>query len=1800
MPVTTLREHQMQERQLRNTLLMVKQFATNYSKERDEAQIEVRLAMVEDTLTKFYAVRRKIEALTDSADLREPSVGEIEARLEAHLNTNTTIVWEFENLYCEAKAMLLSLKPKQQTVNPPVSDTAVCPSVPISRVKLPDIKLPTFSGNLMQWISFRDSFRSLIDNNHTLSAIDKFTYLRASVTGEAQQEIQSIELSEANYDVAWHALENRYENKKLILKSHLDALFSAESVRKESFEALNQLLSTFDKNLQMIEKLGIQTNNWSILIAYILTSKLDSVTLRNWETQSNSKEFVKYEAMTEFLRRQCSVLQSIAPAKSQHVERHQYKHVAVHSVSVEPNSCCFCNGSPHNIFQCPAIRKMNSADKIATVKRNLLCFNCLSPGHVVSKCSRGFCTICKRKHHTLLHDCFANAFRGNTATTRVSQMPPRPHQASTRTQPPQSKPQNQSQPLQSTQHSTRTLASSSNSQQTCPRTTTENTATCDQAVSMATNSMSSSRDVLLSTAIVKIRDHYGNTFLVRALLDSASQRNLMTRQIAQKLKCPSISEYLKVKGVGSSETTSTSAVVATILARSSLISEYVQPMKFHVLNKVTSKIPLSPMNQLEVPSEIILADPHFNVPGGVDLIIGAEYFYDLLCEGRRKLGESGPTLQNTTFGWIVSGVADGESAIVPRVVLVTEIDPQINIQELLARFWELESCHVKSTMSIEETECEKHFNDTTIRDKEGRFIVTLPKKESLMHKLGESRATALKRFLGVERRLNANDSLRQQYMEFIHEYRSMGHMVEIRELDVSQTYYMPHHAVIKPDSTTTKLRVVFDASCATSTGISLNNALMVGPVVQEDLLSIILRFRCHMIAVVADVAKMYRMVKVQASDQDLQRILWRDSPTDPIKCYKLTTVTYGTASAPYLATKCLQTLAEQGKESHPIGAKAVERDFYVDDLLSGADTIDQVCELVSQTSHLLESAGFVLRKWRSNKGEALINVPSHLRDDDSAKELDSSSAAVKTLGLLWDSISDDFRFNVPKWNSSAVITKRVVLSDAARIFDPLGLVSPVTILAKIFLQELWKGSLDWDIPLPEELEQYWVEFRRNMLSLESITVPRWIGICSTCVQLELHGFCDASEKAYGACIYLRSVWDDGAITVRLLTTKSKVAPLEDLKRKKKKLSIPRLELSAAVLLSHLYEKVKGSTLFDSNTIFWTDSMIVKCWLSSSPSRWQPFVAHRVSEIQHVTRGSIWNHVAGIENPADLVSRGMLPAQLSYSNLWWHGPLWLRQERNTWPHASLETQEDKLVACEEEKASIVCAMQAVSHSEIFSLRSSLLSLVRLVAVIRRFTNNAKRANRGNRKIGFITYAESEEALMVLVRLSQRECFATELAALSKGDQVARSSRLIGKNPQLVEGVIQLGGRLSNAAIPIGRKHPIILDDRHPLTALIVRHYHHKYYHAGQQLLISCVRERFWPLNIRRIARQIIHQCIPCFRSKPKVQDQLMADLPEERVNPAPPFLKVGLDYCGPFYMSYPGRKARPVKCFVAVFVCLVTKAVHLEAVADLTTQAFLAALRRFVARRSKPILIMCDNAKTFVGARRELDELAKLFGEQHFQEAVTKGANNESIEFKFIPARSPNFGGLWEAAVKSFKTHFKKTIGIRSLTYDEFVTVLVQIEACLNSRPLTPLSSDPNDLAVLTPGHFLVQRPITSIAEPTLDEIPENRLSMWQKTQNFVQMIWKKWSTQYLSDLHNRTKWTRQRDNLRIGTMVLLKEENLPPLRWLLGRVIQVHTGNDGNVRVAVVKTKDGIYERGISKICVLPIRDNQPSIEEES
>lgn len=1765
------------EHQLRKSLEGIDNFVKSFDVKRDVRQVNVRLEALEKIYSQFVEVRMKIELLLE--DALEDGDGDEETLMQE----NDRVRQEFENSYYALKAELMAFQSLGTSAsrNSTLQAAETQAVTQFAKVKLPEIKLPSFGGKIHEWVPYRDSFRSLIHDNTLLSDVDKFTYLRSSLSGDALQEINSIDLSAANYTVAWKALESRYENKKLIVKAHLDALFTVEALKKESYEGLNQLIGDFEKNLQMLEKIGEKPSDWSTILAYMVCSRLDMATLRHWETHHNSKDVAKYSALMEFLKGHCSVLQSIAPSKAiSFVQQRQFRPAVCHTTFKFAPKCHFCSEPRHSVFQCVKFQRMSIPERIEAANRNKLCRNCLYPGHFARTCEKVACRQCHQKHHTLLH----------TEQPRSS-VPPtqsRPPTVNQQSRQPQSKPPTPNQ-------QTRT-ANTANTQDSHTQPATEHATTSQTHVALP---ITPTQNIILSTALVSIQDRYGKSVPARALLDSCSQHCLMTKNFASKLKLDETPVYLSIQGIGSSQAVSTRLVTAVVGPRSPNISSFAEEMSFHVLPKLTVSLPTVSINTAawNLPNSMLLADPNFFEMGPIDVIIGAEFYMELLKEERRRATDDGPTLQDTVFGWIVSGrIPEGPAASYSLVHVCSTAE----IQDQLSRFWEVETCQSASTLSVEESACEEFFDRTTYRNDEGRYVVTLPKNERLIQQLGDSRSTAIKRFLGVERRFAMNPELKKQYAEFMREYLAMGHMREVSEEDTSvPSYYLPHHAVLKPDSTTTKLRVVFDASCKTSTGVSLNDALMVGPVVQDMIVDITLRFRTHRFALVGDVAKMYRMVLMNAADHQLQRIVWRDSPSESIRTFALTTVTYGTASAPYLATKCLQRLSEEGEESHPAAAKVLKKDFYVDDMLSGVDDIEEGKRLVSQMNDLLQSAGFSLRKWNSNSKELLSAVPEGLRDERSILELDSSSAAVKTLGLTWEPSTDCFRFSSPAWNESTAITKRCVLSDASRLFDPLGLVGPVIIQAKIFLQDLWKHDCEWDEPLSPQLEDQWREYRRNLTGLDGIAVPRWVGTSRSTEAVELHGFCDASNKAYGACVYVRAVAADGSVMVHLLTSKSRVAPLENLKKNKKSLSIPRLELSSALLLAHLYEKVAKNITVATKCRFWTDSTIVVCWLSSSPSRWKQFVANRVSEIQHITKGSVWNHVAGEDNPADIISRGMSPAQLQYESRWFHGPKWLMSDEHYWP-SSAQINESEFAKADLEEKSIVAALPAVAPSEIFGLRSSLVDLVRLTVYIRRFKWNTSPANRSCRKVGSITSQEYEEAIRELVKLSQRESFPQEFSDLAKHGQVQDSSRISALNPQLVGGVLCVGGRLKNAAVADSRKHPYILDHRHPFTKIVVVHYHRKYLHAGQQQMVSAVREQFWPTSVRNLARQVVHECVQCFRVKPKIQEQLMADLPPERVRPCFPFQKVGVDYCGPFYVVYPQRRARPVKCFVAVYVCLVTKAVHLELAADLSTQAFLTTLQRFTARRGKPSLIMCDNATNFVGARRKLEELAQLFASQQFTEAVLRQTIEDRIEFRFIPARSPNFGGLWESAVKSFKTLFKRTIGTCSLEYDNMLTVLAQAESILNSRPLTPISNDPDDFEALTPGHFLIHRPLTAIPGPDLGEVPENRLSAWQRMTDFNQKLWKKWSEQYLSNLHNRTKWTRQRDNIGVGTMVVIKEENLPPLKWQLARVTEIHPGSDGNIRVVTVRTKDGSYQRAISKICVLPIRDNLSSAEGEN
>ncbi|XP_053681573.1 uncharacterized protein LOC128732351 [Sabethes cyaneus] len=611
----------------------------------------------------------------------------------------------------------------------------------------------------------------------------------SSVSKNAKRVIEVIEVTAANYYVAWDLLEKRYENKYLLVKSYVKPLFAVESMKKECHESLNKLIDDYERNLKMLEKVGEHPDDWSTILVFMLSSRLDSATMRNWETHRRSTNVPTYKELIEFLRSHSLILQSAAAAKPRPSDTPRTslssrssttKLTSAHSAMSTPQKTCpFCKQSSHSSFQWEIFRKMTATERFEATKKNALCINCLSPSHLVKNCASGACRVCNHKHHTMLHQ------RTNSSNSQTNQ-------------PQASKPASSG--SQSFSSSCTPANHSQSSQTNKPFTSPENLAPTVTALSASHFSSAPNEQqhivptkVSLSTALVKVFNSTGQSLWARALLDSGSQPNFISEQLVQKSRLRRNKEFIPISGVGLSSTLSKYSTTVRIQSHR---ADFDTSWTFHVLSKITMELPnqVIDVSSLKIPSDILLADPSFSQPGPIDLIFGIENFYDLLKAGQLKNDPEAPVLQNTALGWVVSDLR-------------------------------------------KEAACEEHFAKTTTRDSTGRFVVTLPKWEAVFAKLGSLKEIATRRFLTLDRRLLANQVLKESYAAFIDEYAELGHMKLINNPDPAlQTYYLPHHCVVRPDSITTKLRVVFDASCPTDTGVSLNDVRMVGPQVQDDLL----------------------------------------------------------------------------------------------------------------------------------------------------------------------------------------------------------------------------------------------------------------------------------------------------------------------------------------------------------------------------------------------------------------------------------------------------------------------------------------------------------------------------------------------------------------------------------------------------------------------------------------------------------------------------------------------------------------------------------------------------------------------------------------------------------------------------------------------------------------------------------------------------------------------------------------------------------------------------------------------------
>lgn len=1579
-----------------------------------------------------------------------------------------------------------------------------------NKIKLPSISIPSFSGNYRDWPSFNDLYQSLIHKNPDLSNIQKFHYLKSNLTGEAEVLLKQFPLTDANYEKAFELLESRYNNKRLIVNAHLIRLFNQKKLTSESAKGMRELLDTTTECLSALDCIGIATGGWDPIIIYLIVGKFDNESHRQWEHELGaSREVPSLDQLTEFMEIRFRSLEAMTTMRPRESNTPRVASIKTFQTNADP-ICDYCS-QDHYIYHCKEFGKITPEKRREVVREKQLCYNCLVPRHSVKACRQtSTCKICKRRHHTLLH----------TTPPVIVHQTNQEHEK-------------QEETPEISSHKAEIIGS----------------------------------QVLLATALVRVTASNGERYTLRALIDQGSQASFITTSAVQKLGLKKVPIYSKVTGVNSTMSTVSKGLVEFQLC-SHFHDTPVTKVKAHILKSISSILPRKEVNIQLGPTMkgIIFADPNFMQPSSFDILLGAEIYAQIILDGLKRDGSV--IAQNSQLGWLISGEVSGNNTEHTNVLLMHN---QLEIDNLVRRFWESEELYTETrSRTASETECEKIFEETHSRTSSGRYQVSLPFSPENITPLGESRVRAVKRLLQMEKRFQKDSKFRERYTCFMQEYLELGHMerVPTEELNKtdSQVFYLPHHGVLREESTTTKLRVVFNGSETTGSGTSLNDHLLIGPALQSDIRDLFLRWRSYPICLLADIQRMYRQILVREEDRDFQRIVWRSDPKVDMVDYRLCTVTYGTSCAPYLAIKVLSQLAKDECECSPTATSVLKKDFYMDDLLSGCETEEDAIELCNDLIKLLDKGGFVLHKWASNSMNVLDSNP-----DGSSQQRESleivMDKSIKALGVKWSPKTDCFELKISMPNPSTHTTKRNVLADIAKIYDPLGWLCPIVILAKIFLQKLWLLGVGWDDMLPDNYKKEWLDLLSQLTNMSTSYLPRWIGMSKSNQRVELHGFSDASNLAYAAVVYVRIITQNCKVLVTMLTAKTKVAPV-------KSISLPRLELCGAVLLCKLLQRVKVCLNVSAENVFaWTDSTIVLAWLQKHPSSWKTFVANRVTEILNVTHARQWHHVSSKDNPADCASRGLSPAQLESQELWWKGPIWLSApnltiaENHTVPDTILEIKAVHNLNCNE---------ISMENEFVLSKFWNLMKLTRVLAYCFRFYELCKQKLHAKtiNPIGtftnlfpnFVTTDELKRALNVCVKISQRFYFSKEIVDLMNGRHVDKKSSLYSLHPFVDDShILRVGGRLYNAPLPHDTKHPIILSGKSHLAYLIVDQIHQRTLHGGPLLMLNVIRCTYWITKVKLLVKSHVRRCVKCVRQAPQLVSQLMGNLPSCRVTVAKPFSNSGVDFAGPVFLkSSKLRTARTVKAYIALFICTATKAIHLELVSELTTSAFIAAFKRFTSRRGHCSHLYSDCGSNFIGASAELVRLINQTTSALPTEISELLASDGTV-WHFIPPGSPHFGGLWEAGVRSLKHHLKRDLGDNKLTFEEYATLLAQIECCLNSRPISAMSDSADDLSALTPGHFLVFGPPIIVPNENLLDVPINRLNRWQHIERILQSFWQRWKQEYLTNLQHRYKWASLQNPVKINDLVLVKDDRLPPSKWLMGRVLETYPGPDGIV-----------------------------------
>lgn len=1293
---------------------------------------------------------------------------------------------------------------------------------------LPKLSLPMFEGDPLQWPHWYGLFKALV-HEQGLSDTEKIIYLQSSVKGAAERAVSGMLFDGSMYNQVIKELSNRFDDPGLISKALIRRFLEMPKLQDETPANLRPFVDTLHGLTRTLKTYGHDADLKAAANLEQVTSKLPMSVVERWSRhrlQLYPKQ-VDMKDLDDWLETEVRVKEMIldildptgksdVKGKQSTKKNHAKKanpSVNAFTVSGTKPECALCQGE-HTITSCGDWKGANVEERWALVKKRRLCFRCLGKYHKKGDCPfTDGCEVegCGRRHHPQLHSIKKDAKQLDPSVT-----PFHPARSPEGTSRPETAPAVQ-----------------------LPTAVPTAYATCGAVC--GTTLKKPSEKVALQIIPVILVGLNGHRMRANAFLDGGSCSSYIREEVADALGLEAEKVPLQVSVFGAKSILTESKTVSLSLesvdgrtAKEVLMWTTPKICEMRAVDWTRRKVGWEHLQGLDISKPI--------ARGEVDVLIGSDYYEELLMPLENRRGKPGePVGVRTPLGWTIVGRVPQsmkeEQVAAHAYVFHANTTHEMRADELMRRVWDdglLETKAFAEKPSTAEEELAERKVKESRRYIDGRYEVAIPWTDD-EPPLQSNRKSAEARLFSLEKHLKRRPAVAEKYKQVMEANLAKGYIrkLEPEEVDTGPEWYLPHFPVVREDKETTKVRIVYD-SAARYGGVSLNDTMLSGPKLQQDIFDVLLRFRRNPVALVADLTEMFSQVVMAQKDRRYHRFLWRGLDlTRPPEVYEAMRLMFGDRASPYLAQYIVRQHAEDHEEELPLVVAIILLQMYMDDIMTSLNTDEEAIRTRDQLIELLGKAGFKIRRWCSNRAKVLEDVPVEDRVANVNIE-ESELPCMKALGVRWDAETDMFTFRLSP-PTDVEYTKRGFLKRLATVFDPLQMLAPFTIRARMAMQETWLMGLGWDDEFPEDLKSRCQKWLRQLPDLTRVQIPRCYRVLGRkVVDTSIHRMTDASQLAYAAVSYVRHKYEGGEVTVRFVAAKAKVTPT-------KAVSIPRLELMGAVLGIRLSEKVSELLEVPLNAcIFWTDSMDVICWIQGQSRRYKTFVANRISEIQQKLSPSQWRHVPTTLNCADDATRGLDASELNPGHRWFNGPEFLKKEPEEWPSRKRIKEAESSSKCQEEITRP--KMSFVAGAEPFCMNplryTSWTKLLRVTAWVMRFIRNlvvkVKKEVTGSslqRSGGkLLTPGELERAGKVWVRQAQAERFAEDAWNLKGSKEIAKRSPLKSLTPMIdEEGLLRVGGRLVRAYLPYDVKHPMILPKKHHITRLVIADVHNRCRH-----------------------------------------------------------------------------------------------------------------------------------------------------------------------------------------------------------------------------------------------------------------------------------------------------------------------------------------------------------------------------------